>query len=54
VSHAPYSIHEPSVTRYDTAPAALAGYSLLGAPASVLAAEPVDVAIHSLRRLSPR
>ena len=54
VSHVPYRIHEPTVTRYDTGPASLAGYSLLGAPASVLAAEPVDVAIHSLRRLSPR
>ncbi len=54
VSHAPYRIHEPSVSRFDTAPAALAGYSRLGVPASVLAAEPVDGAIHSLRRLSPR
>ncbi len=54
VSHTPYRIQVPAVDRYDTGPAALAGFSLHGAPASVLAAEPVDVTIHSLRRLAPR
>lgn len=54
VSHTPYRVHVPALTRYDTGPATLAGFSLQGAPASVLAAEPVDVAIHSLRRLPPR
>jgi hypothetical protein len=44
----------PTVDRYDTGPAVLAGYELPGAPASVLAAEPVHVAIHSLRRISPQ
>lgn len=54
VAHAPYRIHVPTVDRYDTGPAVLAGYDLPGAPASVLAAEPVHVAIHSLRRISPQ
>ncbi len=53
VSHAPYRIHVPTVERYDIGPASLAGYALSGAPASVLAAAPVNVAIHSLRRLAP-
>lgn len=53
VSHAPYRIHVPTVERYDIGPASLAGYALSGAPASILAAEPVEVAIHALRRLSP-
>lgn len=51
VSHAPYRIHTPTLHAHSTAPAALAGFPLHGAPASVLAADPVDVTIHSLRRL---
>ena len=51
VSHTPYRIHTPHVETYDIGPATLAGFTLTGAPVSVLAAEPVDVAIHSLRRL---
>lgn len=50
VSHAPYRIHVPTVERYDTGPAALAGFTLSGAPASVLAADPVQVTIHPLTR----
>jgi uncharacterized protein YqjF (DUF2071 family) len=51
VSHAPYRIHVPSVSSYDTGPAQVAGFTLEGAPVSILAAEPVNVAIHSLNRL---
>lgn len=50
VSHAPYQIHTPTVREYTTAPAALAGFTLSGAPESVLAASPVQVRIHPLRR----
>jgi uncharacterized protein YqjF (DUF2071 family) len=53
VSHTPYRIHVPTVLSYDAGPARLAGFSLHGEPASLLAAEPVNVAIHSLKRLSP-
>ncbi len=52
VSHVPYRIHEPVLRAYDTAPAALAGFPLDGAPLSVLAAAPVTVKIHSLRKIS--
>ena len=52
VSHTPYRIHVPTVERLDIGPASLAGYTLTGTPASVLAAEPVNVAIHSLNRLT--
>jgi len=49
VSHAPYRIFTPQVREWTTGPAEAAGFSLTGAPVSVLAAEPVEVAIHPLR-----
>lgn len=51
VSHTPYHVHVPRVDRFDIGPATLAGYALDGPPVSVLAAEPVNVSIHPLRRL---
>lgn len=53
VSHTPYRIHEPAVHRHSTGPARLAGFPLDGPPVSALAAAPVDVTIHALRRLPP-
>lgn len=50
VSHAPYQVAEPTLLEHTTAPAALAGFSLSGAPMSVLAARAVDVNIHPLVR----
>lgn len=52
VSHTPYRLHLPTVTAFDTGPAALAGFTLHGPPDSALAARPVDVRIHALRRLA--
>jgi uncharacterized protein len=50
VSHTPYRIHVPAVHEYTTGPASLAGFAVDGPPVSALAAEPVNVAIHALRR----
>ena len=50
VSHTPYRIVAPQLRDYTTGPAHAAGFALTGAPVSVLAAEPVDVSIHPLRR----
>lgn len=49
VRHAPYSLHVPSVSGWSTAAAKLAGFNLEGPPASLLAADTVDVSIHPLR-----
>jgi uncharacterized protein len=51
VSHRPYRVHVPQLHEFGFGPADLAGYALSGPPVSVLAAEPVNVSIHPLRRL---
>ncbi|MFO0094502.1 MAG: YqjF family protein [Gemmatimonadaceae bacterium] len=50
VSHTPYRIHTPHLGVFTTGPAACAGFTPDGAPASVLAADPVAVSIHPLVR----
>lgn len=52
VRHEPYRIHVPVVTAWSTTAAAIAGFRLDGPPASVLAADPVDVDIEPVRPLS--
>lgn len=49
VRHTPYRLHVPTVTRCSSAVAALAGFNLRGPPASLLAADTVDVAIYPIR-----
>ncbi len=49
VHHAPYRIHEPTVTECSTEPARLAGFDLNGPPTSVLTADAVDVTIFPLQ-----
>lgn len=53
VRHVPYRLHAPRVTRWSAAVAELAGFTLRGAPVSVLAADTVDVRIHPVRPLFP-
>ncbi len=48
VHHAPYRVSAPRVSEFSVEPARLAGFRLDGAPASVLAALPVDVSIFPL------
>lgn len=48
VHHAPYRISAPVVAELSVEPARLAGFHLAGEPASVLAAQPVDVSIFPL------
>ncbi len=48
VHHAPYRVNSPTVSEYSTEPARLAGFRLDGEPASMLAAQPVDVTIFPL------
>lgn len=47
VHHAPYCVSVPRVSEISIEPARLAGFSLGGEPASVLAARPVDVSVFS-------
>ena len=51
VHHAPYRISTPAVSEWSSEPAREAGFKLAGAPASLLAAEPVDVIIYPLQPL---
>lgn len=47
VRHAPYRVSQPRVHRWSHVAATLAGFALEGPPASLLAAETVDVSIHA-------
>lgn len=48
VRHAPYRLQTPRLSRWSTSVAARAGFALQGAPASLLAADTVDVTVHPI------
>jgi uncharacterized protein YqjF (DUF2071 family) len=51
VHHAPYQLRTPAVSELSTAPAHQAGFAVAGEPASLLAADPVEVSIYRLRQV---
>ncbi|MBL9189463.1 MAG: DUF2071 domain-containing protein [Opitutaceae bacterium] len=52
VEHEPYRVHTPEVAEFSCEPGRQAGFTLEGAPVSLLGAEPVDVTIFPLQPVS--
>jgi uncharacterized protein YqjF (DUF2071 family) len=52
VHHRPYRVHGVTLAEFSTEPARLAGFDLAGKPDSVIGADPVDVSIFPLTRLT--